>query len=223
MLFNSVYCKSSWWGGRLPKEYQEVYWIENSGTQYINTGLQIKNWYHFVARLNSISSDNGSWGRITGWYLWPDGWLPWGQARLYFWWVRSGGWNYWYLSQYSDWGAGSWSTGTDYDVEFSWISWNAFIKINWSSIYTSSTTYTTNLGWDCPLFAQYVYWSSPQPHPWLRVYSAKYYDSTDTLVRDLVPCYRKSDGVIWMYDLVTNTFYTNQWTWTFTKWADKVD
>ena len=40
------------------------------------------------------------------------------------------------------------------------------------------------------------------------------------LVRDLVPCYRKSDSVIGLYDLVNNQFYTNSWTGTFTKWAD---
>ena len=41
-----------------------------------------------------------------------------------------------------------------------------------------------------------------------------------TLVRDFVPCYRKSDSVIWMYDLVNNQFYTNSWSWTFAKWPD---
>jgi hypothetical protein len=39
-------------------------------------------------------------------------------------------------------------------------------------------------------------------------------------VRDLVPCYRKSDSVIWMYDTVNDVFYTNDWSWTFTKWPD---
>ena len=41
-----------------------------------------------------------------------------------------------------------------------------------------------------------------------------------TLIRDFVPCYRKSDNVIWLYDLVNNQFYTNSWSWTFTKWPD---
>lgn len=31
-------------------------------------------------------------------------------------------------------------------------------------------------------------------------------------VLDLIPCYRKSDGEVGMYDLVTGTFYTNQGT-----------
>lgn len=45
------------------------------------------------------------------------------------------------------------------------------------------------------------------------------YDS-GTLVVDLVPCYRKSDGVIGMYDRVSGAFRTNVGTGTFTKGGD---
>ena len=37
---------------------------------------------------------------------------------------------------------------------------------------------------------------------------------------NLVPCYRKSDNVIGMYDTVTQTFYTNSGSGTFTKGQD---
>ena len=37
---------------------------------------------------------------------------------------------------------------------------------------------------------------------------------------DLVPCYRKSDDEIGMYDLVRKQFYTNAGTETFLKGAD---
>jgi hypothetical protein len=40
----------------------------------------------------------------------------------------------------------------------------------------------------------------------LRVFS--YYDKNDNLICDLVPCYRKSDGVIGMYDVVRKIFLT---------------
>lgn len=42
----------------------------------------------------------------------------------------------------------------------------------------------------------------------------------NTISLDLVPCYRKSDGEIGMYDLVSKTFLTNAGTGTFTKGAD---
>lgn len=44
----------------------------------------------------------------------------------------------------------------------------------------------------------------------------------DVLLLDTIPCYRKSDNKIGMYDLVNDTFYTNQGSGTFTKGADVV-
>ena len=48
----------------------------------------------------------------------------------------------------------------------------------------------------------------------------KYYDKNDTLICDLIPCYRKSDGVIGMYDIVRKIFLTNVGSGSFTKGAD---
>lgn len=39
-------------------------------------------------------------------------------------------------------------------------------------------------------------------------------------IRNFVPCYRKSDNVIGLYDTVTGTFFTNSGTGAFTKGAD---
>jgi hypothetical protein len=44
--------------------------------------------------------------------------------------------------------------------------------------------------------------------------------SDGVIVRDFIPCYRKSDGVIGMYDIVSNSFYTNQGSGSFTKGAN---
>ena len=48
------------------------------------------------------------------------------------------------------------------------------------------------------------------------VYSLKIYDG-DTAVREFIPCYRKSDNIIGMYDLVNGKFYTNSGTEEFIK------
>lgn len=53
-----------------------------------------------------------------------------------------------------------------------------------------------------------------------KLYKLDIYDGNWTHIYDLVPCYRKSDTEIWMYDLINDVFYTNQWTWTFTKWPN---
>ena len=50
--------------------------------------------------------------------------------------------------------------------------------------------------------------------------SFQYYDKNNTLICDLIPCYRKSDGVIGMYDIVRKIFLTNAGSGSFTKGAD---
>ena len=44
--------------------------------------------------------------------------------------------------------------------------------------------------------------------------------ANDGVVLNLIPCYRKSDGEIGMYDTVSQTFFTNAGTGTFAKGAD---
>ena len=51
------------------------------------------------------------------------------------------------------------------------------------------------------------------------IWYCKLWDN-NTLVRNFIPCYRKSDSVVGLYDLVTKTFYTNSGTGTFSKGAD---
>ncbi len=142
--------------------------------------------------------------------------------RLYFWWIwgdRWNGWTYGYLWDFSAWWLSTASADTVYDVEFSWISGNAYIKIDWTSIYTSSNTYNYSSNYECPLFASNETGNIVK-HPWVRIYYAQYYNANWELVRYLVPCYRRADSVIWMYDIVNNTFYTNAGSWTFIKWPD---
>lgn len=53
----------------------------------------------------------------------------------------------------------------------------------------------------------------------MRLYACKIYDNGN-LVRDFIPVYRKSDGAIGLYDLVGKSFYANAGTGTFLKGAD---
>ena len=47
------------------------------------------------------------------------------------------------------------------------------------------------------------------------LYNLKFYDN-NVLVRDFIPCYRNSDNVVGLYDLVNDVFYTNQGSGAFT-------
>ena len=55
----------------------------------------------------------------------------------------------------------------------------------------------------------------------MKLYYWKIYDGT-TIIRDFIPCYRKSDGEIGLYDLVEEKFYTNQGSGTFLKGEDYI-
>lgn len=52
-----------------------------------------------------------------------------------------------------------------------------------------------------------------------RIYSADCYNG-ETKVHELIPCYRKSDNVIGMYDVITSSFLTNSGSGTLTKGGD---
>ena len=48
-----------------------------------------------------------------------------------------------------------------------------------------------------------------------KIFNAKFWNSDNVLLRDFVPCFRKSDNEIGMYDLVGKQFYTNAGTGEF--------
>jgi len=53
-----------------------------------------------------------------------------------------------------------------------------------------------------------------------KLYKLDIYDENWNHIFDLYPVYRKSDNVIGMFDLINKVFYTNAWSWSFTKWPD---
>ena len=53
----------------------------------------------------------------------------------------------------------------------------------------------------------------------MKIYRFKLYDSED-LIRNFIPCYRRSDNKPGLYDLVTSEFYTNQGTGEFDNGKD---
>lgn len=51
------------------------------------------------------------------------------------------------------------------------------------------------------------------------IYSVKFYSSSG-LIFNGIPCYRKSNSVIGLYDTISNTFFTNRGTGSFTRGSD---
>lgn len=194
--------KASWWWW-LPSEYQEVEYIQSSGTQYFIVGSSFKTSYKSVI---DIQMDVIWWDYIPLW-VHNDAWKRYG--------IDAYGGKFTVISWW-----GSWTNtatedtnrhlitidkttatvdGTDYSISYSDYTYNKWI---WVFGYNNTMTDGVN------------YKSSN------KLYKLDIYDENWTQIYDLVPCYRKSDSVIWMYDLINNTFYTNEWTGTFAKWWD---
>lgn len=196
--------------GRLPAEYQEVEWIESNGSQYINTEI---NQLDFGFEMKFISFDDistSNFGCVLG-------------GR--------------YASNSSDLQLSSYTTDANYA-----LGWRGTFRYGGSSqtydghlndkgelnvIKYLNGTYTAN-GTDYSYSAgnisnsRYVYLfalhnnTSASQHSKIRLYYFKAYKA-GLLAADYVPCYRKADNVIGMYDMVSETFKTNSGSGTFTK------
>ncbi|MBR5312208.1 MAG: hypothetical protein IKU40_04925 [Clostridia bacterium] len=112
-----------------------------------------------------------------------------------------------------------WAKGTSESPPDFTASWNG-VKYN----NVSFTSYSCNMPsaniflLACNLNGGYTSGSSM---PYVgKLYSFTMADMDGIEIRNFVPCYRKSDGVIGLYDTVGSTFYTNKGTGSFTKGAD---
>lgn len=200
-----IYSTSGW---RLPAEYQEVEYIESSWTQWIDTWI--------TPTQNTISqfkymSLAYTWDVIYWMYTWSDN----TDYRFFnsYWWTS----NLWLPvfdigSPRAEWSSWMLLINQIYELEL----WNFYIKnLATSTVLASSSTISSYTGWETITLNNYMD-SSFSSNRW---YYVKIWEWA-TQVRDFVPCYRIADSVIWMYDLVNDQFYTNSWSWTFTKWND---
>jgi len=185
----------------LPSEYQQVEYIESSGTQWIDTQVEINNGFaNRVAIIDfSISSltvaGTGNYSSLfganyslqLGWYA--DGKFTDGSGSSNT--VLNINTRYIYKGDYND--------GKSYinDVNLTTRALNnsqSYIYLFRSNDGSSSTRYLSSG----------------------KIYSAKIYENS-ILIRNFIPCYRKADNEIGLYDLVNNVFYTNAGTGTFLK------
>lgn len=182
---------------RLPAEFQEVEYIESSGTQYINSGYaptdntEVKlsfsndttgeNAFLFGSR---ISTSSGQFG------CYRDGYGV-------------------YLGRYQNSDISSGITSANY------IS----LKKNVFTVNETQITFTNTLEnnvYNIFIFKINTAGSSSANGAKYQLKYFKIYNN-GTIVRDFVPCYRKADNEIGLYDLVNGVFYTNAGTGSFTK------
>ena len=184
------------WG--LPSEYQELKYIQSTGSQYIDTGV--------IPTINTVSQIKFMSIATTGDSIYGYGIPDTNDYRMF---------NY-SSSIYFDFGSSringsTCSVNNIYEFEI----WNYYVKNVWASTnliqWTSIQSYTAPT-WKTILL-NYWWWSA---YAQVRWYYVKIYEN-GTLVRDLVPCYRIADDETWMYDLVTQQFFAKIWTTQYTK------
>ena len=195
-----------WW--RLPHEYQEVEYIESTGTQWIDSWYIPKWTSWFEMKFRNISAINTYrtliWTRTDTstaafWIWWMNSkcYMEMSPANIEY--TRSDGW---------------FNTGIDYEMSFL----NKTLICNWET-FQSWTNFTQDSARNLYIFSWNSNWQTqPFEAAASRMYYLKLYE-WENLVRDFVPCYRVSDWAAWLYDLVEWKFYANSWTWTFKKWA----
>ncbi len=186
---------------RLPDAYQEVEYIESSGTQYFNTGYYANGNSQFEFDITYKTNS----GVVFGAY--NSGW-----ATGYGYYHNNTSNYYEYIHYYSNNSINyRGSTNTTQSIVID----KGYVYIN-NALIHSETLKTIVLSYPTYILAgNWVGSRAEQP------ISAKLYffkiKENDLLVHNYIPCYRKSDDVIGMYDLIEEEFITNAGTGVFTK------
>lgn len=190
---------------RLPEGYQEVEYLESTGTQYIQTpivgndGTDVYVDFQFTKYVQSSC--------LFGTYIDNPA------TRWYFFWRNEFEWNF--------------GHGADKNVNVTnpydrhtvgyITSGPKYVLIDGNAVKYFATTINTEL----PLR---LFWcnnniEAGKNYPcYAKIFSFK--ATTETSEYDLIPCYRISDRVAGMYDIVNDVFYTNQGTGEFSYGQD---
>lgn len=199
-----------WSPSKVPSEYQEVEWIGTTWTQWIDTWIFAYNNYQTETKIKvTTTSQNISiFGTVNStdtynhkyYHLTP-------YSNSWYFWTNNVEWHWWVYSPV---------IWTEYEIVYN--NSNSYLNVNGSDIV--SVSWTVGAPGSTLAIGRRWWWTLANPS-YFNYYYFKVYDKIAwAYVMNFVPCYRIADGVIWMYDLIWRQFYTNAWTWTFTKWND---
>ena len=191
---------------RLPEEYQEVQYIEGDGKQWINTGV--------TPTVNTVSQIKFMNLEVTGNSIY--GCLGSTNDNDDYRFFNASGAYYFDLPKATNLriNGGSCPANIVQEIELG----NFYIKeINGANILTGTTQ--TSFTAQGPLALNT--WKNNGSISKNRWYYVKIFEDGE-MIRYMVPCYRKSDGVIGMYDRVNDKFYTNDGIGVFAKGPNKI-
>ena len=203
MLIISCNDEASGYLANIPSEYKEVEYIQSSWTQYFIVWNTFKTSYKTVIDLQMtvIGADYVPvWLRNSSNYrYWVDAWS--GYFQIISWW------NDWKKTLVEDKNRHT----ITIDKSTATIDWTNY------SIYYTNATFSHWIWVFC-----YNNWTTPESRLFSsnKLYKLNIYDENGELIHKLYACYRKSDNVVGMYDKISGNFYTNQGSWSFTKWPN---
>lgn len=180
----------------LPDEYQQVEYIETTGTQYFDTGVPLVSGIKMV--VDWVYTDASSGNSYTGGHIGSPGnrWLVGSQ--------RNG--KYYFAVGTSNL-ATEFTFGNRDVVEAYWADRASYIKVN--GVKSTSVDFTSYVLGNEPNYTFFLGATnrngSPASIPRLIIFGGEFYKD-DNFIRNYVTCYRKADGKIGIYDLVNAEF-----------------
>ena len=186
---------------QLPTEYQEVEYIESTGTQYIDTGYCATANTKVLTDVKVLSVPaRNAWlfgsrnSDVTSRYelIWLD------SEKVYRFYYGTNNYTF----------SGVPSTG-----ELAITTASTGATINGVSVTPAAATISSTNS--IYIFSCHGGTASNETS-YMRLFSFKIYEGK-ILMHDFVPCYRKSDNAVGLYDLVNGVFYTNAGTGDFAK------
>ena len=191
------------WMSKLPIGYTEVEYLESTGTQYIDTGINVNTTtsrYETKINPSSVSGTIGIFGTRN--YSSAN------QSSMNVF-IISGTFRLDWVTGNGNYNVRNISSDTEYTISIT-RGLATINNVDYTSGETTSidSTYPFYIGSFNNVGSVFSTGFSG------KIYYSKLYNN-NILVFDGVPCYRNSDNEIGMYDLVSNTFFTNQGTGTF--------
>lgn len=194
--------------GGLPSAYQQVEWIASSGSQAMDTGIlfltstEIRCGYQFISNPSNYSMGYGCASPSLG--IAKSSNAPTN-------WYSSYG-NQTDKSFSITGGLGDAIHDIIHNKDGFWV--DETKKVSYTNAVVDETKQRK--------IALFCRFSSSNSHERKQSCRFSYFQimQNGVAVRNFIPCYRKADSIIGMYDTVSKTFFTNEGTGTFTKGAD---
>lgn len=195
----------------LPSEYQAVDGIGSTGTQFIDTGVKLLT--NFEINIQWKTQTSGVRQAIMSSY---DPQVTHSNKNYWCFELRADNTFRWVTYNQDEYESGTSTIDEIYDSKITCNNGSAVIYRN--NVQQTTLQSLVNAASNLLLFDDYRH-DSTFGNEIIWIYSCSIVNN-GVIVRNFVPCYRKSDNVIGMYDLINDIFYTNLGTGTFSKGND---